>query len=71
MDKAQNIRSENPHKEIPNKGKEDKPTQVPAAKIQNLQTEKVSLPFNLGAEIAKLKILVPLIELIKNENYKS
>lgn len=38
VDKAQNIRFENPHKEVPNKGKEDKPTQIPATKIQNLQT---------------------------------
>ena len=57
MDKAQNIRSENSHKEVPNKGKEDKTTQVPAAKIQNLQTEKVSLSFNLGADITKLNIV--------------
>lgn len=60
VDKAQNIRFENPHKEIPNKGKEDKPTQIPTAKIQNLQTKNVSLPFYLGTKIAKLKISVPL-----------
>jgi len=36
VEKAQNIGFENPHKEIPNKGKEDKPTEIPAAKIQNL-----------------------------------
>ena len=71
MDKAQNIRFENPHKEVPNKGKEDHPILIPAAKIQNPQTEKASLPFNLGAEVAKVKILVPLTELIKNETYKS
>lgn len=71
MVKAQNIIYENPHKEIPNKGKEEKPTQIPASKIQNLQTRKISLPFNLGAEIEKLKILVPLTKLIKNETYKS
>lgn len=58
---------ENPHKEIPSKEKENNPNQIPATKTQNLQTEKSSLPFNLGAEIEKLKILVPLTELIKNE----
>ena len=40
-------------------------------KVQNPQTEKASLPFNLGAEVAKLKISVPLTELINIETYKS
>jgi len=71
VDKAQNTRSENLHKEIPNKGKEDKSTQIPVAKIQNLQIEKSSLPFNLGSEITKINISVPLTELINNETYKS
>lgn len=62
---------ENPHKEIHNKEKENNPTQIPATKTQNLQTEKSSFPFNLGAEIENLKIPVPLTELIKNEPYKS
>lgn len=71
MGKCQNIRFENPHKQVPSKGKEDKPIQILAAKIQNLQIEKVSLPFNLGIEIAKIKISVPLTKLIKNETYKA
>jgi len=62
---------ENPHNEIPNKEKEDNPTQILVAKTPNLQIEKASLPFNLGAEIAKLKISIHLIELIKKEPYKS
>lgn len=40
-------------------------------KIPNTQTKKSTLPFNLVADVAKLKISVPLIELIKNETYKS
>jgi len=71
VDKPQNTRFENPHKEVHNKGKEDHPTQIPTMKIQNHQIKKASLPFNLGAEVAKLKILVPLTKLIKNETYKS
>jgi len=69
--KTKNTKSKNPHKEIPNKGKEDNSTQILASKIKKLQTYKVSLPFNLGPEITKLKILVPLTELIRNETYKS
>lgn len=51
--------------------KEEKPTPNPAMKIPNPQIEKAPLPFNLGAEVAKLKISVPLTELIKNETCKS
>jgi len=36
----------NPWKEIPNKEKENDPTQIPPAKTQNLQLEKASFPFN-------------------------
>lgn len=71
VDKAQNNRTEVSQKEVPNEGKEDKSTQISAPRIQNLQIEKISLSFNLRIEISKQKISVPLIELIKNENYKS
>lgn len=40
-------------------------------KVPSTQTEKAPLSFNLGAEVAKLKILVPLTKLFKNETYKS
>ena len=36
-----------------------------------VQTEKVIPPFNLGAEVAKLTISVPLTELVKNHSYRS
>ena len=61
-----NARSEIPHKEIPSKQKEDNSTQNPVSKVYN-----PSSSFNLGAEISKLKISVPLTELVKNKTYKS
>lgn len=71
MNTPENTRLENSQKEVPNKGKEDHPTQIPAVKTQNPQTEKAPFPFNLGEKLARLKISVPLIELIKNETYKT
>ena len=71
VDTPQNTGSENLHKEVPNKGKEDHPTQIPSSKSPNSQTEKDPFPFNSGAEVSKLKILVPLTELIKHETYKT
>jgi len=61
-----NARSEIPHKEIPNKQKEHNSTQNLVSKVCN-----PSSSFNLGAGISKLKILVPLTELVKNKTYKS
>lgn len=71
VDTPQNTGSENLHKEVPNKGKEDHPTQIPSVKIQNPQREKSPLPFNLGAKVAKLNISVPLTKLSKNKTYKT
>jgi len=39
-------------------------------KIPSTQTEKAPLPFNLGVEVSKIKISVPLTKLIKSETYK-
>ena len=58
MEKSPNTILENPQKDTSNAEKEEQPTQTPAIKIPNPQTEKAPLPFNLGAEVAKLKISV-------------
>ena len=39
--------------------------------ISIVQTGKTPLPFNLGAKVAKLKISVPLTDLVKHETYKA
>jgi len=62
---------ENPIKKTPSNEKEEQTTQNLGAKISNVQIDKSSLPFNLGAEVAKLKISVPLIELVEHETYRS
>lgn len=54
-----------------NNEKEEKTIQNFGSKISNVQTDKSPLPFNLRAEVAKLKILVPLTELVKHETYRS
>jgi len=71
VDTPRNTRLENSQKEVPNKGKEHHPTQIPTVKSPNPQTEKAPFPFNLGVEVAKLKISIPLTKLIKNETYKT
>ena len=58
-------------KKTPNTKKEKQTTPNPVAKISNVQIDKSPLPLNLGAEVAKLKISVPLIELVKHETYSS
>ena len=59
-------RCEIPLKEIPSKQKEVNSTQNLVSNVDN-----PSSSFNLGVEISKLKISVPLTELVKNETYKS
>ena len=51
--------------------KEDKNTHTTFAKEDLFQLGKAQFPFNIKTEIAKLKIQVPLIELVKNESYRS
>jgi len=41
------------------------------ARHPKVKTNKTTLPFNLGVKVAKPKILVPLIELEKNDVYRS
>jgi len=57
--------------ESPNAGKQDKNTQTQITKDEVIQLGKTQMPFNFKIEIAKLKILVPLTELVKNESYKA
>ena len=56
---------------LPSVDKEDKSTQTTIAKEYLIQSGKTKLPFNIKTEIAKLKISVPLIELVKKESYKA
>lgn len=67
VEKSPKIILENPTKNAPNLEKEKNTT----AKLSNVQTNKVPLSFNLGAEVAKFKILVPLSELVKHDTYRS
>jgi len=71
VEQSPEIVLENALKKTPTTEKEEQSTPNPTVKIPNIQTEKSPLPFNLGAEVAKLKISVPLTELIKHETYKS
>lgn len=71
MEQPPEIILENPNKNNPNNEKEKHTTQNFGSKILNTQIDKSPLPFNLGAEVAKLKIAVPLIELVKHETYSS
>lgn len=57
--------------EVPNTEKEDKNTQTTFAKEDLIQSSKTKLPFNIKTKIEKLKILVPLTELVKNDSYIS
>ena len=36
-----------------------------------IKLDKTQMPFNIKIEIAKLRILVPLTELVKNDSYKA
>ena len=56
---------------MPNTKKEDKNIQTTFLKEDLIQSSKTQLPFNIKTEIAKLKISVPLTELVKNESYRS
>jgi len=71
VEQSPEIILENPIKKTPNIKKEEQTALIPIAKISNVQTENSPLPFNLGAKVPKLKILVPLIELVKHETYRS
>ena len=57
--------------ELPSIEKQDKSTQTIFVKEDLIRTNKGQLPFNLKTKIEKLKILVPLTELVKNESYIS
>lgn len=57
--------------ELPSAEKEEKSTQTTMAKEDLIQSSKNQLRFNIKTEIAKLKISVPLTELVKNESYKA
>ena len=56
---------------MPSAEKEDKNTHTTFAKEDLIQSSKTQLPFNIKTEIAKLKTLVPLTELVKNESYRA
>ena len=56
---------------MPTTEKQNKDTQTAYIKEDLNQTNKPQLPFNIKNEIAKLKISVPLIEMVKNQSYKS
>lgn len=71
MEQSPEIVWENQPKKTSNAEKEEQTTPNPTIRIPNVQTKKSPLPFNLGAEVAKLKILVPLTERIKHETYRS
>jgi len=71
MEQPLEIILENPDKNTPKNEKEKHTTQNFGSKIPNIQTDKSPLPFNLGAKVAKVKISVPLTELVKHETYKS
>lgn len=71
MEKSPDTILENPQKKTSNAEKEEQPTPILAMKFPSTKIEKAPLPFNLGVEVAKLKISVPLTELIKSETYKS
>lgn len=71
VEQSPKIILENPIKKTPNIEKEEQTTPNPVAKISNIQAEKYPLPFNLWAEGTKLKISVPLTELVKHETYRS
>lgn len=57
--------------EFPSTEKQDKNTLTTFFMEDLIQTNKAQLPFNIKTEIEKLKILVTLIELVKNESYRS
>jgi len=71
VEQSPEIALENPIKKTPNNEKEEQTTKNLGAKISNVQIDKSPLPFNLGVEVAKLKISVPLTELVKHETYRS
>lgn len=56
---------------MPSTERQDKNTQIALVKEDLIQTNNAQLPFNLKNEIEKLKISVPLTELVKNESYRS
>ena len=50
---------------------QEKPTQITVTKYKLIQISKSQHSFNIQSEIAKLKIPIPLTELVKNDLYKS
>ena len=56
---------------MPNIGKQDKSTQIAFVKEDLIHTNKSQIPLNIKTEIEKLKIAIPLTELVKNESYRS
>ena len=50
---------------------QEKPTQTTVNRDELLQISKSQPSFNIQTEIAKLKIPIPLTELVKNDLYKS
>lgn len=71
VEQSPDIILENPLKNTSNAEKEEQPALNPVVTIPNTQTEKSPFPFNMGVQVAKLRISVPLTELIKHETYKS
>lgn len=71
MEQHLEIILENPNKNNLNNEKEEQTTQNPSVTILNVHIDKSCLPFNLGVEVAELKISVPLTKLIKHETYRS
>ena len=55
----------------PTVDKEEKHTQIVVTKEEIIQLGKTQAPFNIQTEISKLKIPIPLTELVKHDLYKS
>lgn len=70
VEEPQKIASEKSTKDVPNPKIEENVENI-SARNPKVQTDKTILPFNLGAEVAKLKISVPLTELAKHDVYRS
>jgi len=70
MEESPNIVLEKSAKNVPNPEREENIENV-ATRNPKVQIDKVMLPFNLRVEVAKLKILVPLTELVKHDAYRS
>lgn len=67
MEEYLEIGLEKPAKDVANPEREENNT----IKNPKVQTDKVISHFNIGAEVAKLKISIPLTELVKHDVYRT